>query len=152
MKLEIKHLAPYLPYELKCFYKLSNIEELESFVDPKNLPYKGYIGELSLESMASIHIFEEVKPILKPLSSLPSHEIVEWIDDLDPIILEGYNYVNNGNEISVYTPTRKFFIAWENQLVPKCYTFIYQKLIENHYDIYGLIDAGLAVDYYEVMK
>ena len=57
MKLELKHLAPYLPYELKYFFKgsVQEIRTLES----------GDLGKIMLEWFN-----ESKKPILRPLSDL----------------------------------------------------------------------------------
>ena len=70
MKLELKHLAPYLPYRLKCKTHKSiailsdlttnDIYECASFIEePRDM-----IGENGM-----LH-FEDFKPILRPLSDM----------------------------------------------------------------------------------
>lgn len=118
MKLELKHLAPYLPYKLKG--KLENedyypttigeLYRLETSADSDNIPYcivDGYEGEII-----------DFKPILRPLSDL---------EEFSPAI---YNY-----------------------LVKNCKNYVvrlqqidYNVLIENHFDVFGLIEKGLAID------
>lgn len=66
MKLEIKHIAPYLPYGLRC--KIVN--------DDKELigTLNGLYADCSCvfdDIVESEHGFESVKPLLKPLSELP---------------------------------------------------------------------------------
>ncbi len=56
MKLEIKHLAPYLPYSLQTAYKNSN--------------NKWKVNELTTQNLVSILISDVDKPVLRPLSCL----------------------------------------------------------------------------------
>lgn len=125
MKLELKHLVPYLPYGLKVEH-----EYHVAIITTMYLPAGNYNQDLWLVSMedtedtdlsCSVN-FKEVKPILRPLN-----------DILDTIRKEFYNLIGDIDEISElkieYLPYGA--VEW---------------LIENHYDIFSLIDNNLAVD------
>ena len=97
-KLELKHLAPYLPYKVEV--------KLESKLYPKckivgvvrNTIYLNYHGHsLSLQ-------ISDVKPILRPLSD-------NWHLQFEVRRLD----------------------AWE-------------RLFKGHFDVFGLIEKGLAID------
>ena len=112
MKLELKHLAPYLPYELKI---LNGKEyDIVNGIDNKTVIslFRGH-----LENFTTI---ENVKPILRPLSDLTEE------------------HANNCN----YS-YRDF--KWE--IINKNVSVnIWNDLLSNHYDVFGLIDAGLSID------
>ena len=141
MKLELKHLAPYLPYNVEIYYLGTDID-LET---PKLIRTK-LLGVKKDEHFSSITFFfndyrygklkektsysyDPIQLILKPLSKLKQDK--ELIDELDKISfgtfpeLYDINNINNINKIP---------------------NILYQLLIENHYDVFGLIEKGLAVD------
>jgi hypothetical protein len=138
MKLELKHLAPYLPFKLEIQVAGENIDD-----DPEGLPRiftmvgivdgevirskKGYIRNVEEE-------IEDVFPILRPLSDLNKEIKV------------------NGN---LFTPNHhplfKIFISADmDWFIDNCPFFVdygqVQKLLEWHFDIFGLIELGLAID------
>ena len=130
MKLELKHLAPYLPYELRLIegkhsYVLSggNLDEWFNWGFPPR----------------------DVRPILRPLSDItkeiehngeeffPLDKIRElfgiYFDtDLD-LVIEGDDYATSEKYIG--------FKILQNAT---------NKLFEWHFDVFGLIEAGLAID------
>ena len=143
MKLELKHLAPYLPYGL------------EVNANDSDLGIKNFTGEISsweyyntrfnvwseykLEShMVSI---KNIKPILRPLSSMTEKES----DELEDIIgCNFYIYVSgNGIEIEdiIIDP-------WGGQSVLRMETLnrIYEWLFAHHFDVFNLIENNLAID------
>ena len=69
MKLELKHLAPYLPYELKVDYngKVWSIEPV--------IMYNKVL--LSNEDDADSSFICAIKPILRPISSITKEEAYE---------------------------------------------------------------------------
>jgi hypothetical protein len=134
MKLELKHLAGYLPYGLKIQNGWGYIKTLKySHLDDEN---NGFITN--------------VMPILRPLSGLTKEIEVNGEkfvprDILDlkfrPISKDLIIYFFNNNlEIDIqtqdYSETLDLFDGF----------LIVQKLLEWHFDIYGLIEAGLAID------
>lgn len=97
MKLEIKHIASYLPYGLE-----TNKGKVYGFTTGQNdIPFVEC-------DYSELYPLEEIKPLLKPLS--------EFDDGED----------NTPEEIQ------------------KCCWVYTQKLISEHYDVFGLIDNGLA--------
>ena len=122
MKLELKHLAPYLPYGLKVKHE-SNITMLMT-CERKQGDF------LAIESV--IHGYG--KPILRPLSDL-TKEITHNGENFVPI--EEYHYLRF-EEISNY----KSGGIWLNHI----HFREYNVLIELHFDVFGLIEKGLAID------
>jgi len=126
MKLEIKHLAAYLPYELKLKEgKLSSISHrwrTLKYVDSENDDYNTS--------------FERVTPLLKPLSQFEYDHIVQIKEHL-----------GLGHWCDHYD---QYFDAWFDddesvqKLVLQCPYEIMQFFLECHFDVFGLIDAGLA--------
>tara|TARA_R110000803_G_C11885991_1_gene310365 strand:+ start:427 stop:813 length:387 start_codon:yes stop_codon:yes gene_type:complete len=122
MKLELKHLAPYLTYGLKC--KSTTI----LFGEEDNGIY-----EMSLISMRGV-LKGTGKPILRPLSDLTKE-----------IEVNGNLFIPN------HHPLFKIFInADMDWFMDNCPFFVdyvqVQKLLEWHFDIFGLIDKELAID------
>lgn len=145
--LELKHLSPYLPYGLKaknCFNEIVEIKglqygnescsnELWTFI--KNRDYlQGYLYEC--------------KPILRPLSDL-TKEIEHNGENFVPIdILRGrFGRLIDGIYVSPDYASLRF--QHHNM---RCFidlrdtTEILNKLFEWHFDVFGLIEKGLAID------
>lgn len=125
MKLELKYLAPYLPYGLKV----------------KHASRLGYIKKeatLTISDYAWLKNQAYLKPLLKPLSQFEYDHIIQvkehlglgqWCDHYD-----------------------QYFDAWfddaesVSKLVLQCPYEIMQFFLECHFDVFGLIDAGLATE------
>jgi len=125
-KLELKHLAPYLPYGLKCEVELTDNSELPWYFSDDEI-YK--LDGLMLDWMSSDEVLS-VKPILRPLSDLSKAEELEVFgyedeDDTGIMWLEGVHAVFSKFDYTVD---------------------IYNKLLEKHFDLFGLIPKGLAID------
>ena len=125
-KLELKHLSPYLPYGLKIHGESS-----------------GFNLDMTLATMSDCELLmgidcvlkEQQKPILRPLSDYHNENIYE-----DFIYLFGENddYVEaliDGRLLLKDMP--KYIMDW---------------LFENHFDVFGLIEKGLAVDINTIKK
>lgn len=132
-KLELKHLAPYLPYGLK----------MEKNKDNHAVRLNTYYILTGVLSDSAIGWGD--KPILRPLSdltkeggfnldSLPKDIICgEWVQEF-------YDLINN----RVNDPDLDYDeIQYLIELAP--YKFI-EALLENHFDVFGLIEKGLAID------
>lgn len=137
MKLELKHLAPYLPYGLK-------------------MTRNGFIGELkSIKSDGTITVscsdwFENIndgnfyKPILRPLSDLRTAKLFDNYGDEKLTAIEEFD----GNwDLGQYdwVLTEVSYGKQLERLLELSYNVI-DKLIEHHFDVFGLIDNGLAID------
>lgn len=155
MKLELKCIIPYLPYKLKVQYKgiLNGKElgewdkkhkDLDLFEDPEYpIPKEiiglktGYIKEVGIylnhtkyrigtKGLQTHYNTEKFKLILIPLSELNKPQ---WLDvfvsnDIDNI-LEAYRIDKSLDVIEYY---------------------LVEMLIKNHFDVFGLIEKGLAIN------
>lgn len=134
-KLELKHLAGYLPYGIN-----TNMGKLLGFVDiiQPCCAFKDDFG--------SSHIpVKFIKPILRPLSDLTKEiEVggekfvpIDWINENSPIskyyvkeiVGELFLLADHGIGYNVLSPLNPLY-----------------KLYEWHFDIHNLIPAGLAID------
>lgn len=141
-KLELKHLAPYLPYGLKFImtsdyldefdfndwygdeddYKKGSIWTYAGEVDEDlNIPLgDGDISRVFRKESTYISIMcNGIKPILRPLSDLAKNEF----------------------PFKIGTYTKDFVFILENTE----YQFV-ARMFELHFDVFRLIDKGLAID------
>lgn len=128
-KLELKHLAAYLPYDLEVMSNL-NMKGFLSF----NYDEKHHYSKLTIGYVLK----EQLKPILKPLSDLDKEmecngkkfiPIEYFVDSENPSIQDDiYNTLSADKE--------PYYINYGHA----------KKLLEWHFDIFGLIEKGLAVD------
>ena len=116
MKLELKHLSPYLPYGLKISCNNDNVIEMGAYPSPKR----------KLIDIESVCGTPEWKPILRPLSDLTKE--IE----------------HNGEKLSKRTMEVIKDRDWG--LIHFCPHHDVKKLFEWHFDVHGLIEAGLAID------
>jgi hypothetical protein len=123
MELEVKHLAPYLPYGLKLQYvvreKVEKIGTMESISHNEDETHPTRVSISAMYNEEHIWMF---KPLLKSMRSL-----------------------NNENVVKL-----KLFIEADKQYLIDsplncCYDDL-QYLLSEHYDVFGLIDAGLATE------
>ena len=128
------HLAPYLPYKLKCLvtdkgkYKIGSL-----FAVYDNGEYSFY------DTIESEKGFSEVKPILRPISDLDWKIKVEF-DKYDNKRIYDEEIINlfceeNGID-ELLGNIELSSIRYE------CVEYIFK----NHYDFFGLIEKGLAID------
>jgi len=123
MKLELKHLAPYLPYGLKCQLSKHQIKYGETHSLVVNGLSIDDSGEVNIEFLHNDDLMfsntiNPVKPILRPLADLTKLGSNEtwWRDKIALGITSHLNY----SEI--------------------------EELLKEHYDVFNLIPAGLAID------
>lgn len=151
-KLELKHIAPYLAYGLK-------LKKVNQTVLLRGINNNAAIGSLELTywinpKLSHLDIWQsgevrhfvlyysevlQFKPILRPLSQLTQeiehngekfvpferfYEVVDCLDYLD-IMLED---IHSNNSI----------LHWSYEII--------EKLLEWHFDIYGLIEQNLAIE------
>lgn len=136
MKLELKHLAGYLPYGLNCYGQGEIVEgaEYDEKPIPKLLTITGLDANLVTVEGIRITVDESIMiedcfPILRPLSDLT--KVIEVnVEKFVPSTL-GLNLPLD-NLIS-------------EEILKLKYTTV-QKLLEWHFDIFGLIENGLAID------
>jgi hypothetical protein len=130
MRLELKYLAGYLPYGLKFKTNFDHIQYLMTSLDinKSKVTFKA-INNFKNSKNISIKLLGENKPILRPLSDL-TKEIEVNGEKFVPKLWLGYNHI--GECLGTNIATWSFRSA--------------VKLLEWHFDIYGLIESGLAID------
>jgi len=124
MKLELKHLAPYLPYGLKAKFQSKNKKTCRKYV----------IGTISvMYSDCSICCYDTVnatpdqfKPLLHPKSIIND----TWLSEVNCDLHEQF-------EIEDFVKNRIGF--WDLSYN------VLELLYSRHIDVFGLIDEGLAL-------
>ena len=130
MELELKHLAPYLPYEL-------NYNEIKTF-GITSKPIK--ISSLSLLVNARYR-YNEIIIYLRPLSDL-TKEIEHDGRKFVPVNC----FFREASEM-----LKKELLITSGRIIPEFLNYqIISKLFEWHFDVFGLIDKGLAIDINEM--
>lgn len=143
MKLEPKHLTPYLPYNLKMT-KNGFVGELKTLcID--NREQSGYRIQVTCSDWWENNLYEnQYKPLLWPLDL--TEEITHNGETFVPIVRlkdvfnDFYIECGNNNELIVKYKNTHMYVVIDR------YNDILQKLLEWHIDIYDLIPKGLAVD------
>lgn len=139
MKLELKHLTPYFPYALKVLTNERTRKEkavitaLNYGIDQDLVMLQG--------STEDFDFFEDklknVKPILRPLSDMSDYFqlLIEENEIIADILDEEYLSQRDLDieEIDIYNST-----VYPYDLI--CL------LAEHHFDLFELIDKGLAID------
>jgi len=134
MKLEIKHLTGYLPYGLKAKMNIFGDNQTEVVIEGLST-----IGEVELSGIrTTVNEFfdiSEIKPILRPLSDLTKE-----------IEVNGGKFVPI--EYNAFKHSKEDIIEFQNKFIHyKAMKFgIIERFLEWHFDIYGLIENGLAID------
>ncbi len=140
-KLELKHIAPYLPYKLI-------VRQTGQFEQP--------MADEFIMTVDNIDIVyaNHIKPLLRPLSDLTK----EIPNDKNHVLLplETLKRLEK-NEFHKCSGAKSFIAACELKKIPfsrdrwiakkltNCPYWIIQKLFEWHFDVFGLIPAGLAI-------
>lgn len=132
-KLKLEHLTPYLPYGLQC-HNMGNIE------DDGNAFISEIVG-LDQDSVWVSHEHEDgdydysdTLPILLPMSSLKNSDLMKCWNKEHSIEIR----YNKRIILDVNSSTCIDIIGYP-------LTFI-TDLFKNHFDVFGLIEKGLAVD------
>ena len=129
MKLTIEHLAAYLPYEVHLMNKYGNWHNT------------------TLNKGISIYQMLDMKPILRPLSDLIK-EIEHNGEKFVPIDWIEEKYYT----LDLHRQCKRFLEEdGENWINQSDYMLVVH-LIEWHFDIFGLIETGLAINYNELNK
>lgn len=150
MKLELKHLAPYMPYGLRVHYSGLSDDDISgeftviayhagngvSLIDDDALEE----GDLSKSFYVDYDF--PIKPILRPLSSMLWSEatyinnlldtgVFLFVDDAGCAQIGVTKYVQSEGDATV---------SLSNILAASEYLF------KKHFDVFGLINKGLAVE------
>jgi hypothetical protein len=152
MKLKLEELLPYLLYDLKVMDLYDNKERFFTGYSINHTePVKVSVRR---NELSSGRLLSEVKPILKPLSDLNTkygeNEVNEHF--INTLIEKKYKL-----DYGVFSHYKGFLhIELDGDLdlrydSNKCIDFdvifeIQKQLFKNHYDVFGLIEKGLAID------
>lgn len=181
-KLELKHLAPYLAYELKCCLMGAKDEKENPLSFLVEGGSKEFVEVWSKKTITDQWTYEDVFPILRPLSDLtqlieingkniiPFLELYKISIDED---VEEYKIVTSSNHPEIYTAgirvldsTGEYKIlsfsisngfatqncgykdVIEDRVVELTMnqSQLWEKLLEWHFDVFSLIEKGLAID------
>lgn len=127
MKLETKHLAPYLPYKLKGIYEMSSKQKQET------LQAIDTLGKCRTDEDLRWFDIKMFKPILQPLFNDNFDYTIFLMDNFpEEKWADAYNDIMNGVGFGVKIEQ----IPYE----------LHEFLFENHIDVFGLIEKGLAID------
>lgn len=174
--LEIKHLAPYLPYGVKFISELD--KPYDEFgrqpiwtINGIHELFGGY--SLLTKDNNDSYAITKCKPLLRPLSDItkeiehngekfvplkritkeyydPDNETIFDNENLFKIVYNKYCYPSNNKRTSHWWLSyNEESISFDNQEVESVlpqYRLL-QKLFEWHFDLFGLIEKGLAVSY-----
>lgn len=147
MNLELKHLSPYLPYSLK-------IEHPTMLVGKRKISELKNLGQTNIEISHRLYVqISNCKPILRPLSDLTKEIEVMGkkfvpIEVLNNMLftkhskLEYYDSELCNGALLFSTNIKGYNILSMNEKV--------QKILEWHFDIFGLIEKGLAISIHDV--
>lgn len=130
--LTIKHLAPYLPYELKIrcgemSHPILTCADTNEF-------------EIAVKE---VFINSAYKPILRPLSDLTKEIEVngEKFVPLEKLKIIGMSVDLNENGLELVFDNDYLWVYLHDFKEN-----IYDKLLEWHFDVFGLIEKNLAID------
>lgn len=141
MKIELKHLAPYLPYKLTGVSKEGSTFYLAT---GNNMLGRG-VEDRDIGTWLSTGI----KPILRPLSDLTKELYYELSGKTEKDSFGFWYGKHNGGSDkrdyiyhSGYSSRQYFLCDGYGQFTYKMMEFF----LEHHFDIFGLIPEGLAID------
>ena len=172
MELTIEHLSAYLPYKLQCVAsgKLYGIDILKKEMDcymlmnliNNDTTYKPVLRSISELTKEIEHNGEKFVPMIELLKiemdlhfkncsdfNIEYNVMFSWVKynfnfeqyalfyDNSFISFKGANY-NNGSILGYYPTLNQYSLI--------------QKLLSWHFDIYRLIETGLAINYNEINK
>ena len=134
MKLELKHLAPYLPYDLEFYVEHANGTRLDNWA-------------MTIDTNLRIVLEHQNKPILRPLSGLTDEYINKFYNNNEiDIVRMTYAIVINYKMMGDYFKDTISFLRYNGAINLTMPAWIYVELLENHFDVFGLIEKGLAID------
>lgn len=146
MELEVKHLAPYLPYGLQLQYVVRGIvEKVGTMVTINHNENETHPTKIRISMGDGEHIWM-FKPILKPLSKLTKRELQDNCNS------DGINFVVDIliNKENTKAAALLKLVSSKEPSVEDIPLGIANYLFKNHYDVFGLIEQDLAVEKEEI--
>ncbi|HFK5596399.1 TPA: hypothetical protein ACG0AT_000946 [Elizabethkingia anophelis] len=143
-KLELKDIAPYLPYRLKLYhlshFKGNKIIEDWGLKNCSDYPVSEYCDGTTYG-----RTLQEIKPILRPMSDL-TNEITHNGETFIPLhrILEAYCF-------DLAKMDEEYILSFKESLIEVDMSYkTAQMLHEMHFDTEKLIERGIAINLNEV--
>ena len=136
MELQLKHLAPYLPYGLKFTYQYKTVYKSDCLLTIRNIR----------------SCLDSGKPILRPLSDLTKEEnhlkVLSWYENTNNAKIEVYKNDSDSSVTVTYDLMGDVFtdFIYNRDETSDTRYWIMEELLKNHFDVFGLIEKGLAVD------
>ena len=132
-KLTSEHLVPYLDKKLQGIDSYTNRKC--NLVGLNLNSHEPLIIQMKPEYPTSKRKLVEFKPILHPLSDFTRQNSVDICEysDVEDIVFSG-------------NPSDLYFINTEDKTYLSDYTIASLYLFKHHFDVFGLIEKGLAID------
>jgi len=130
--LQLSELSAYLPYKLK----LNTLENVAFSID-----FESKIIESRFRGhLINIYKWDEIKPILRPMSDFDKTG-----NDFDlSTDFESAYYTGNSNGLAFINTSDKTYLS--------DILTVNEYLLKNHFDVFGLIDDGLAISIHDLNK
>jgi hypothetical protein len=155
MNLELKNLSPYLPYGLKAIYNEENEENtVVTILGTCILDKERHYQIKFKDGIVGLFIANDIKPILRPLSDLTkiSDEVLINEHTINILLQEKHN-----QEYGIFSHYKGQLdieldgepdLRYDSNKSISFFTIltIQEQLLKGHYDIFGLIEKGLAID------
>jgi hypothetical protein len=138
MELEIKHLAPYLPYGLKLQYVVrEKVEKTGVLQSISHRDFETHPTRVSIEGLYNEEHIWMFKPILRPLSDLNNEIVINGEKHQMWLLINGQKALEN---VGIENMN-----GYQYSILELSYNKI-QTILKFHFDIFNLIGQGLAVD------
>lgn len=139
MKLELKHLSPYLPYGVDCFVQGEGVTKFNIVGLNTNFVEYHEKGRSVTEQCP----YEDCFLILRPLIDFNNFDL----QVVSNRVFIPMDFCDNENIISIHTPTKNHLISINSkEITEETPLYLYKYLLERHFDVFGLIDKGLAIN------
>lgn len=145
-KLELRHLAPYLPYGLKIHwskpdYTLTGGNISATVADQRN-PILRPLSDLTKEIE---HNGEKFAPILQMFDDKNKKKVDKC--GIELVYLDKEKTIPMGKVARAYDKRgRVIYAMFLEPHLNRAEWNVWEKLFEYHFDVFGLIEAGLAID------
>lgn len=135
MNLELKHLSPYLPYKLKIIKTTtqsnSEIIEMKQLDILNKAIYINNIFVFNKNHQPILKPLSEIQPYFKNLyGSLDHQDVTDYLDEDFLNSMDALDISEIGYKKIEYLPYGTLKV-----------------LLKHHFDVFDLIEAGLAIDY-----
>ena len=144
-KITLDHLAPYIPYGLK-------VETVDGIFEVDG--WGSEIGIFLKTMMYGANAIPAYKPILRPLSDL-TKEIThngETFVPIDYLNGEFAGKIPRKFEVNQTIRNPNIFFTLAEWISFKELHELFELLFSWHFDVFGLLDAGLAIDFNDLKE